>query len=82
MIILLQTMTNIIQIITFKTRFSFNMTDDRPSFITSIMKLKNKCVRTQFTLAHPQFQNPAFHGIQVKYGRSAGTQITTVRLMR
>jgi len=41
-------MTNIIQVITFKTRFSFNMTNDRPSFITSIMKLKNQCVRTHY----------------------------------
>jgi len=57
------------------------MTDDRPSFITSIMKLKNKCVRTQFPFAHSHFKKPASHGIQIKYGGSAGTQITTLRLI-
>lgn len=56
MIIQLQTMINIIHIITFKTRFSFNMTLDRPSCITSIMKLKSQCVMTQFAFKHSHFQ--------------------------
>jgi hypothetical protein len=80
-IILLQTITNIIQIITFKTRFSFNMTDDRPSFITSIMKLKNKCVTTQLAFAYSHFQKPAFHGIQIKMRRNAGWSLILVHAL-
>jgi hypothetical protein len=81
MIILLQTITNIIQIITFKTRFSFNMTIDRPSFTTSIMKLKNQCVRTQLAFAHSHFQKPAFHGIQIKLGLNAGRSLILVHAL-